>query len=435
MASSIAVIGSGMAALGAAYRLRENGVVPTLYEKNTYPGGHTASWKNEQGFVFDEGPHISFTKDKRVQSLLAKSVNNEYEVINAKVNNYWKGHWIKHPAQCNLYGLPSELIVNILREFIETTYSERRDIKTYADWLFASYGETFARTFPMTYGKKYHTVSADRMSTDWLGPRLYKPDIEEILRGAISPSTPDVHYVSDFRYPTRDGFVAYLRLFLENLHIRFDHNVDAINPDAKELRFRNGACVKYDALISSMPLPELLPRIAGVPDDVLEASQKLACTTCVVVNIGLDRDNISDAHWTYFYDDDFIFTRLSFPHMLSPGNVPPGKGSIQAELYYSRKYRPLTVSENSLIDPTLRDLRRCGLLREGDKVVCKEAKVIPYANVIFDLDRDAALNVVHGFLDEVGIKYCGRYGEWGYHWTDQSLMSGERAADEVLDGK
>jgi hypothetical protein len=33
----------------------------------------------------------------------------------------------------------------------------------------------------------------------------------------------------------------------------------------------------------------------------------------------------------------------------------------------------------------------------------------------------------------VGIGYCGRYGEWGYQWTDESFVSGEKAAQKVLD--
>jgi hypothetical protein len=52
--------------------------------------------------------------------------------------------------------------------------------------------------------------------------------------------------------------------------------------------------------------------------------------------------------------------------------------------------------------------------------------------VIFDLDRAPALDVVQGYLDDVGIQSCGRYGEWGYLWTDESFMSGERAADRAL---
>ena len=39
---------------------------------------------------------------------------------------------------------------------------------------------------------------------------------------------------------------------------------------------------------------------------------------------------------------------------------------------------------------------------------------------------------MHGYLDDVGIAYCGRYGDWGYMWTDESFISGERAAETAL---
>jgi hypothetical protein len=57
---------------------------------------------------------------------------------------------------------------------------------------------------------------------------------------------------------------------------------------------------------------------------------------------------------------------------------------------------------------------------------------LKYANIIFDLDRSAALKIVHGYLDEIGIYYCGRYGDWGYLWTDESFKSGEAAAEAAL---
>ena len=43
-----------------------------------------------------------------------------------------------------------------------------------------------------------------------------------------------------------------------------------------------------------------------------------------------------------------------------------------------------------------------------------------------------ALKTVHGYLDDLGIAYCGRYGDWGYMWTDESFISGERAAEKAL---
>ncbi len=62
----------------------------------------------------------------------------------------------------------------------------------------------------------------------------------------------------------------------------------------------------------------------------------------------------------------------------------------------------------------------------------KEQCLLPYANIIFDLDRTAALKTVHGYLDDIGVAYCGRYGDWGYMWTDESFKSGELAAEKAI---
>ncbi|HTQ50252.1 MAG TPA: hypothetical protein VMJ12_06040, partial [Candidatus Acidoferrales bacterium] len=103
-----------------------------------------------------------------------------------------------------------------------------------------------------------------------------------------------------------------------------------------------------------------------------------------------------------------------------------------AEVYFSNKYKPFTGSPDDWIEPVVRDLRRCGYLRDEDKILCRRSMLLPYANIIFDHDRAAALKIVHGYLDEIGINYCGRYGDWGYLWTDESFKSGERAADQAL---
>ena len=433
--SEVLVLGAGMAGLGAAHRLRAEGVDAKVYEKLPYSGGHAASFHHEGGYVFDDGPHISFTKDERVQSLFAEAVGGEYETLHARVNNYWKGYWIKHPAQVNLHGLPEDLLVRILADFVRAHDKEEgARPENYAQWLVASFGRTFAETFPMVYGLKYHTTEAANMSTDWLGPRLYRPELEEVLRGILSPSTPDVHYVSHFRYPTRGGFGAFLRSFEDAADIRLGEEVVEVDPGGRTVRFAGGRVLGYEALISSIPLPELIPRIVGAPQQVREAASRLAATSCVTVNLGVEREDLSEAHWSYFYDPDLFFTRASFPHMFSPHNAPPGVGTIQAEVYYSQKYRPVDRTPEACIEPVIRDMRRCGIIREQDRIVFQEARFIPYANVIFDLDRAPALEVVHGYLDSVGIRYAGRYGEWGYHWTDDALLSGEKAAQSVLDG-
>src|SRR5215510_8495039 len=430
--TNVAVLGSGMAAWGAAYQLQCEGVRGTMYDQNSYYGGHTASFRHDTGFIFDIGPHISFTKDERIQQLFAESVDGQFETVQINLNNYWRGYWPTHPVQLHLHGLPTDIVVKVIEDFVGVQNAPDQPICTYADWLLASFGKTFSELFPMQYARKYHLTTADNMSTDWLGPRIYKPNLTQVLQGALSPAAPNVHYITHFRYPKQGGFVSYLRKFLPAGDLKLDHKLVALNTRTKEMRFANGDVDKYDEVVSSVPLDQIVPMIGGTPEDVLEAAAKLACSTCVLVNVGVDREDLSNAHMTYFYDDDICFTRVSFPHMLSRSTVPPGKGSIQAEVYFSNKYRPLTQSPESLIEPVIADLKKCGLLREDEKILHKNAMVVPYANIIFDLDRAEALKTVHAYLEDVGVHFCGRYGDWGYMWTDESFISGERAAQKAL---
>lgn len=421
-----------MAGCGAAHRLRSEGFDSVLFDKAPYRGGHTASHQFGGGFTLDEGPHISFTSHERLRSLLADGVDDEFDEHEAVVNNYWRGHWIKHPAQCHLHGLPEELITKIVVDFVEAQHADHGRIGNYERWLRASFGNAFAETFPMQYTKKYHTTTADNMSTDWIGPRLYRANLEEVVRGALMANAPNVHYVTKFRYPKQGGFSSFLSKLFEQSDIRLNHQLVGLDPKRKRLRFSNGNVETYDQVVSSIPLPVLIPMIDGVPRDVLEAAQRLACSEAVVVSVGVNRPDPLAAHWSYFYDEDVFFTRLSTPHLQSRNNVPEGCACVMAECYYSDKYRPLDRPPEQCIQPVVDDLRRCGVLRAEDEVIFTNVQHLKYANVIFDLERAEAVRTVHGYLDDIGVAYCGRYGHWAYIWTDQAFLSGEKAAQRAM---
>lgn len=430
--TAIAILGSGMGAVGAAYRLRGEKSPSVMFDKNGYPGGHTATVHHPTGFSFDYGPHVSFTKDERVRELFASAVNGKFEAVQYCINNYWQGYWIPHPVQCNLHGLPHELVTKCLLSFIEEDKKPPAKIENYEDWLVASYGRVLAETFPMAYTAKYHTAAAKHLTTDWMGPRMYRPSLEEMLLGALSPTVPNNHYITNFRYPTHGGFEAYVNGLRGNAEVVLGHKLVRLDPVAKELTFENGVRSKYAAVVSSIALPDLIPMIVGVPAEVAEAAAKLACSSVVLVNVGVARSDVSKAHISYFYDSDVIFSRLSFPHLFSANTAPENCGSIQAEVYFSKKYKPLDRTPEACIEPVIRDLQKVGILREDDRILHKNAAFAEYANIIFDHDRPKAIETVHGYLDEIGVDHCGRYGDWAYLWTDDSFKSGEQAAERAL---
>src|SRR5579863_4551154 len=114
----IAVLGTGMAGFGAGYALERAHAPFVCYDKNAYYGGHTHSLHYDSGFVFDEGGHISFTKHAHVRNLLAANIGGRHEERKLAIDNYWRGYRIPHPVQCNLRGLPGELIARVIADFV-----------------------------------------------------------------------------------------------------------------------------------------------------------------------------------------------------------------------------------------------------------------------------------------------------------------------------
>lgn len=428
----VIVLGSGMAACGAAHLLQNEEVPHRLFDKGAHPGGHTKTYEYEGGWVFDDGPHVSFTDDERIKEIFAENVGNEFHTGPTSVNNYWHGYWVKHPAQVNLHGLPTDVVVGSITDFVAAASTDTGEPANYEEWLLASYGRTFAENFPFLYTRKIHCTEPANLTTDWIGPRLYRPDLAEVLRGALEPSTPDVHYIEGFRYPKRGGFFAYLSPILARSDLAMDHEVVAIRPGPREVEFRNGRVVEYGSVVSSIPLPALVPLVEGAPEPVLEAAAALHYTGCVFVNIGIGRELETDATWTYIYDEDISITRLSFPHMFSPEAAPPGCASIQAEVYFSPHYKPLVDPPQAIAERVVADLRRMGIILPDDDIRLTDAVVSPFANAIFDHDRSAALETVRDFLADRAIATAGRFGEWEYLWTDASFKSGERAAAQAL---
>jgi protoporphyrinogen oxidase len=427
---NVAIIGSGLAGVAACSALLDAGVDATIYESASYWGGHTHSEKVD-GYTFDEGPHVSFTADERVREVFLRAAGR-LEEFPASISNYFDGHWLTHPAQCHLHGLDPGLITRCIVDFVEAQ-GQPSTGGTYADWLRGTYGTTFAETFPFQYTRKYWTVPAERLGTDWVGQRMYPPRLEEVVRGAVAPDTEgDFHYLKTFRYPAEGGYQSFMMGLVRPERIRLGKHVTRIDPEGHELAFSDGSTAAFDQLISTMPLPELVAAIGpgGAPGDVSAAADDLLCTSVVLVDLAVQRPDLSPHHWFYVYDDAISMSRVHFPHRLARANAPAGRGSIQAEIYFSR-YRPLPSSVDGLADRVVAELVQMGVLSGPADVLWARTRVVPYANVVFDHSRAAAMETIRPWVEGLGIVLAGRYGEWGYHWTDDATRSGWAAADRV----
>ena len=64
-----------------------------------------------------------------------------------------------------------------------------------------------------------------------------------------------------------------------------------------------------------------------------------------------------------------------------------------------------------------------GLFSKED-VIVKDFRILEYGNVIFNHGMEKNRKIVLNFLKNNNIESIGRFGKWGYLWSDQSLLSG-----------
>jgi len=197
----------------------------------------------------------------------------------------------------------------------------------------------------------------------------------------------------------------------------------------KEIEVNGGAIMGYDRLVSTLPLPVIIGLLDEAPQKVRDAAADLKFNTIYAVNLGIDRACLSEFHWVYYPEDDYIFHRTSFPMNLAKTNAPEGKSSITAEVSCS-KYKP--VYYDSLIKDTIRDLKKADILKDNDEIVVEDIRLLSPAYVIYDLNHRQNVDLIHEFLKQNGIYACGRFGEWEYLNMDHSILSGKKTSEEIL---
>ncbi len=412
------ILGAGIAGLGAAYVMHKSGKQALVVEKDATYGGLCGNIEKD-GFRFDRFVHFTFTNNEEINTIFRESC---VEVIKHIPNPYNIYHrkWVKHPAQNNLYPLSSKEKDAIISDFkarpiVDASYVP----KNYEEWLRLQFGNYFAEHFPMVYTQKYWMKEAKELRTEWVGNRVYQPSLDEVIAGSQSPDTPVTYYAKEMRYPQKGGYKALLKSLADAANIEYGMCVAEICPIEKQVRFANKKEIQYEKLYSSLPLPVVINCIQNVPDVVRKAVNQLECTSGYHISIALKTKNIPPYLWWYIYDEDILAARVYSPSLKSQDNAPEGCSSLQMEVYCKEN----EFTRQELIDGTVGKLIESGIIKE-ENILFIHIGFEKYANVIFTEPIYRARKIVRDWLREQGIETIGRFGEWDYLWSDQSLLSG-----------
>jgi protoporphyrinogen oxidase len=434
----IIILGAGAAGLGAAYRLTEHKVDRFLVlERNPYPGGHAASFRTPEGFTFDEGGHVLFSHYPYFESVVEAVLQGNY--LRHQRNSWiWlDGTWVRYPFQEHIFQLPPPLAYECLSGLVDASVNEARSPTNFQEWIELSFGAGISRLFMTPYNQKVWAHPLHRMDYRWIGERVATVDLKAVLRRMVFREESSWGPNSVFLYPLEGGFgglISGLCRLLNPDSIRLGEAVVRIVAAEHLVELRSGTRLRYDALISTIPLPDLLRLVDSGASWLGRVSDDLLYNGVFVVGIGCRGQVPHLKHWVYFPEEKYPFYRLTFLSNYSPALVPCSETySLLVEVAFS-PHRP--IQRRAVLARTLTALEELGWLRRQD-ILSVWTKGMRYAYPIPALGRDRILRELQAFLERHAIYSRGRFGGWRYEVgnTDHAFMQGVEVVDRILLGR
>lgn len=468
------VVGAGPTGLSAAYHLGSDAL---LIEQNSRVGGLCRSIE-VNGFTFDYAGHIMFSNDPYVHELYRILLGDNVHWQDREAWIYSKDVYTRYPFQASLYGLPPAVIKECVLGAIEARFGSLKnghnrnsangngtngtrsttlkdccadgilessaalaearngthgpkDPRNFEEFIYKVWGAGIAKHFAIPYNRKLWAVPLNEVETSWLGGRVPLPDLEQMIEGALSPTPKVLGPNARFGYPLRGGFQALMDAWLPHLkgELRTGSRVIRVSPAQRTVTLNDGSELPYEHLISTMPLPVLMRQIDEAPASLRAEAAKLRHISVRCVHLGIGREQLTEKHWIY-YPEDTVFHRIFVQGNASPSCNPAGGFGLTCEITYAPS-KPLPCDGDDLMKLCIEDCRRVGLLRRDDPVWAAVQCDLPYAYVVYDHGRAAAVQAIREWLRKRNILLAGRYSEWEYYNSDHAFLAGKRAAAEA----
>lgn len=435
----VVILGAGLTGLAAAYHLQHHRFV--LVERDSRVGGHARSHR-EGGHTFDVTGHWLHLRDPRTQALLAELFPDTpgqapaWVTVERKTTIHSHGVELEYPFQANLHGLPLEVVHECLVGLLEAQTAAARgerwaiDPRSFEDYAIARFGRGIARHFFVPYNTKLWGMHPDRLAFDWVRRFVPEPDASQVIAGALGLRQTGLGYNASFQYPRAGGIDALPEALGRRIaeraaagagELRTESEVEEIDPLGRRVKLSHAPdWIDYRALISSIPLPELVARIPAAPSEVREAAAALRWVRWRYLDVATKSPVPRDWHWAYVPEPRFPFFRVGVYSNAVASMAPAGTGSLYVELSERDREPDLPAIAQGLVE--------IGALAGVDDIRFSRTRDIEYAYVVFDEDHAQATATIFAWLERVGVRSCGRYGAWIYNSMEDSLLSGLAAA-------
>ena len=434
------VIGAGLTGLSCSIHLAGNHL---LIEAEDEPGGIVRTRIKHGGFYCDGTGHWLHLRNPEMRTLVHDALGDNIVEYCRQARIFSKGCHTLFPFQANLAGLPREVILECLTGLWKArhpgdfgTELNETPATSFGESIRRLFGEGIAKHFMTPYNEKLLGVPLSEISPRYAERFVPRPSIEDILDGAFGFSKESLGYNATFIYPRSGGIGALPRALVDHYGVKPEYGVrvTGIDLEAHAAELSDGRTIRYENLVNTMPLVDLLKLLRSTPQPITESSLKLRATTVHYFDIGVRGIGAEGAnfHWVYFPEAGFVFYRVGSYSAVHRELAPPDCRSYYVEI--SGGYEEFRNDREGLKRRVIQDLIKGAILTPEDEILFMDLCEIPYAYVVFDSHYETARATVLNELARHGVQSCGRWGGWNYGGMEDALLEG-RAAATLINAK
>jgi len=420
----VGILGGGLTGLVLASRLPDAEVL----EKADHLGGLCTSLKAE-GFTFDQhGSHILFSRQEKAMEFYRGLLGDNLVTRRRNTKVFYKGRFVKYPFENGLSDLPVEENYECLVTFLEAHFA-RLAGKTpkpanFRDWMYAKFGKGITEKYLLPYNEKIWKTPSEQMGMDWVEGRVPDPPLEDVIKASLGISTEGYTHQLNFLYPRAGGVQALTDALIPQVRHSTTHfAVGSVRAHGGKWVVSDGREERpYDRIVSTIPIPDLIRCLEGVPTEVRAAADALVHRSLYTVMLGIDREGLNDLHWLYFpRPEEGLFNRASFPANYSDQVCPPGTSSVLVETTCTYGDEVWNMPSEAMVEHVTAKLHAAGLIDRHEVILSRTCRT-RHAYVVFDLHHRRNLDLVNAYTAKLGIESVGRFGQFDYINTDQCIL-------------
>jgi len=419
-----AILGGGLAGLSTAYFMKDNCVV---LEADNKLGGLCRSFKKD-GFVYDIGGHILFSKNKEILSEIVSWLGENVQRKYRKNQIWYKDRFVKYPFENGLYSLDKREIYECLMGYLINKNPKPENLK---EWCRYTFGNGIAEKYLLPYNEKIWKHDLEDMSIHWV-ERIPKPPLRDIIKSAIGVKTEGYKHQLHFYYPRIGGINSLIESLANKVkNIERGFKVREIKKLNNRWKLSNGQKTKEcDRIISTIPVFELIHCLDDVPAEVNKALEGFVYNSLIIVMIGIKNESLTDKTAIYIPDSKILPHRVCFMKYFSDNNAPKGCSHLIAEITVQPDSDLLGTDDSVLVERVSSQLESiCGFSK--NEIISTDVQRIKYAYIIFDKDYGKNTEIVFNYLNELGIHCTGRFGTFQYINMDACVEMSKRLVQET----